>query len=50
MALLSANAAAVLVSALVFSNPPLASVPSMSPVVFVVDISFFINPFFADGF
>jgi hypothetical protein len=45
MALLSANAAVVLVSALVFSNPPLASVPSMSPVVFVVGISFFINPF-----
>jgi hypothetical protein len=50
MALLSANAAVVLVSALVFSNPPLASVPSMSPVVFVVGLSFFINPFFAVGF
>src|SRR5215204_7501027 len=50
MALLSANAAVVVVSALVFSNPPLASVPSMSPVVFVVGISFFINPFFAVGF
>jgi hypothetical protein len=48
--LLSAIAAVVLVSALVFSNPPMASIPSMRPVVFVVGISFFINPFFAVGF
>ena len=46
-ALLSANAAVVAVSAFVVSNPPMASMPSMRPVVFVVGISFFINPFFA---
>jgi hypothetical protein len=44
MALLSSNAAVVVVSALVVSNPPTASVPSMRPVVFVVGISFLINP------
>jgi hypothetical protein len=39
--------AVVVVSALVVNIPPMASIPNMRPVVFVVGISFFINLFFA---